>query len=129
MGSNLIGETAWVVSGGGGGITAEIIPHEDGDDDAYGFMDVAIQKDKMRIESISHSGVVRMSVELVARNFRTTSTVTTSQTTTTTMTTTTMTETTTSASSTSRRERPSYFRDRAGAVSGDFSMAGRPAQA
>ncbi|CAE7653710.1 unnamed protein product [Symbiodinium microadriaticum] len=47
---SVLEETAWVITGGGGGVTAEMLPHgaqkeltcdmsTNGQDDAYGFMD------------------------------------------------------------------------------------------
>ena len=48
------GETAFVISGGGGGITSEILPSKTGQDDGYGFMDVVIQHDAMYITRYSH---------------------------------------------------------------------------
>ena len=52
-------ETAWVITGGGGGITSERTPVQGGHDDAYGFMDMKINKDSIYIEAISHGGVTR----------------------------------------------------------------------
>jgi hypothetical protein len=51
------GDTAWIVSGGGGGITSEAPPSLDGQDDQYGFMDIAISKDRLLIEAHSHGGI------------------------------------------------------------------------
>jgi hypothetical protein len=51
--------TAWVVSGGGGGVTSEHVPQSDGTDDQYGFMDLTLEKDKLTIEAISHGGILR----------------------------------------------------------------------
>jgi hypothetical protein len=66
-----VGDTAWVISGGGGGITSEGPPTVDnnipcegegddrvcdqatGDDDQYGFMDMVITKDKLSIRPYS----------------------------------------------------------------------------
>jgi len=60
-----IGDTAWVISGGGGGVTSEGPPVEDysgrlpqhdratGNDDQYGFMDMAITKDHLSIKPYS----------------------------------------------------------------------------
>jgi len=83
-----IGGAAWVVSGGGGGITSEGLPREDGDDDMYGFFDVTISKSAIKLESISHSGIVRHTKVISPRAPPTTTTSTTSGTTTTTTTTT-----------------------------------------
>merc|ERR1711957_366934 len=55
-----IGDTAWVVSGGGGGITSDGgDPTANGEDDAYGFMDLEISLETIIITAISHGGVVR----------------------------------------------------------------------
>merc|ERR1712226_1354687 len=54
-----LGETAWVISGGGGGITSEAGPTHSGEDDAYGFMDIELSLEKLVITAISHTGVSR----------------------------------------------------------------------
>jgi len=69
-----IGNAAWVVSGGGGGVTSEGLPRIDGDDDQYGFMDVAISKHQMKIESLSHTGIVRQTLVIEPRRKTTSST-------------------------------------------------------
>eukprot|EP00406_Dinophysis_acuminata_P059097 CAMPEP_0179285194 /NCGR_PEP_ID=MMETSP0797-20121207/39079_1 /TAXON_ID=47934 /ORGANISM="Dinophysis acuminata, Strain DAEP01" /LENGTH=395 /DNA_ID=CAMNT_0020993997 /DNA_START=39 /DNA_END=1223 /DNA_ORIENTATION=- len=56
---NFLAPTAWIVSGGGGGITSEGTPSSEGHDDQYGFMDLTLTKDEITIEAISHSGEVR----------------------------------------------------------------------
>lgn len=56
---NLVKPTAWIVSGGGGGITSEGTPTEDGQDDQYGFMDLTLSKHEIKITAISHGGQVR----------------------------------------------------------------------
>jgi len=89
-----IGGAAWLVSGGGGGITSEGLPREDGDDDMYGFFDVTISKSAIKLESISHSGIVRHTKVISPRPPPTTTTSTTSGTSTTTTTSTTSTTTT-----------------------------------
>ena len=43
-----------MISGGGGGITSEILPSKTGEDDGYGFMDVRIQHDAMYVTRYSH---------------------------------------------------------------------------
>jgi len=48
------GATAWVVSGGGGGITSEGPPRPDGNDGEYGFVDVTVTKDLLSIQMIGH---------------------------------------------------------------------------
>jgi len=78
-----LGNAAWVVSGGGGGITSEGMPREDGDDDMYGFMDVTISKSEMKIEALSHSGIIRKTVTLQPRRLTSTTTATATLTTTT----------------------------------------------
>ena len=57
------GETAYIISGGGGGITSEILPTTTGEDDGYGFMDVIIQHDAMYIYKYSH-GVLTEKIKL-----------------------------------------------------------------
>lgn len=56
---NFLKPTAVIISGGGGGITCEGIPSEDGDDDQYGFMDLTLSQDTIKIEAISHGGLLR----------------------------------------------------------------------
>jgi len=48
------GSTAWVVSGGGGGITSEGAPRLDGNDREYGFVDVTVTKELLSIQMIGH---------------------------------------------------------------------------
>jgi len=50
-------DTAWLITGGGGGVTAEISPSPDGNDDAYGFMEVEISLQALKITAYSHGGV------------------------------------------------------------------------
>mmetsp|Transcript_125821 Transcript_125821/g.341633 ORF Transcript_125821/g.341633 Transcript_125821/m.341633 type:complete len:81 (-) Transcript_125821:311-553(-) len=57
--SDFLDPTAYVVSGGGGGVTSEQRPESSGEDDEYGFMEMALSKDSIRIESISHGGQTR----------------------------------------------------------------------
>jgi len=57
--SNILRPTAYIVSGGGGGITAENTPEHDGQDDEYGFVDLTLSKEEIMIEALSHSGEVR----------------------------------------------------------------------
>merc|ERR1740121_811615 len=68
--TDFLGDTAWIVSGGGGGITSEHPPNQGGWDDEYGFMDVSISKTKMSINAISHGGQVRDSAVISPRNAR-----------------------------------------------------------
>ncbi|CAK9091245.1 unnamed protein product [Durusdinium trenchii] len=56
------GETPYVISGGGGGITSEILPTKTGEDDGYGFMDVIIKHDSMHIYLYSHGGVDKKTI-------------------------------------------------------------------
>lgn len=49
-------DTAWVITGGGGGINSENLPLANGMDDQYGFMDMAISLDRIDITAISHGG-------------------------------------------------------------------------
>merc|ERR1711920_454766 len=94
-----IGGAAWVVSGGGGGITSEHLPRVDGNDDQYGFFDVTISRSAIKLEGISHGGVLR-STTVVAPRVRPTSTTSTTTSTNTSTTETTVTETTTSLTTT-----------------------------
>eukprot|EP00811_Abedinium_folium_P003671 NODE_13377_length_1169_cov_4.596929.p1 GENE.NODE_13377_length_1169_cov_4.596929~~NODE_13377_length_1169_cov_4.596929.p1 ORF type:complete len:332 (-),score=111.61 NODE_13377_length_1169_cov_4.596929:92-1087(-) len=50
------GDTAWVVTGGGGGVTSEGIPAINGDDDQYGFLDFEMQKGSITIKAYAHGG-------------------------------------------------------------------------
>merc|ERR1712083_413088 len=94
-----IGDAAWVVSGGGGGITSEGLPRVDGNDDQYGFFDVTISKSAIKLEAISHGGVLR-STTVIAPRVKPTSTTSTTTSTDTSTTQTTETETTTSLTTT-----------------------------
>jgi len=57
--NDFLDPTAWVVSGGGGGITSEHIPDPDGNDDQYGFVDLTVAKDELVFEALSHKGKLR----------------------------------------------------------------------
>jgi len=57
--NDFLDPTAWIVSGGGGGITSEHVPDTKGYDDQYGFMDMTLTKDKLKFEALSHKGVTR----------------------------------------------------------------------
>jgi len=57
--TNFLNLTAYFVSGGGGGITSEHKPEDSGDDDEYGFMDMVITKDRIKVEALSHGGQIR----------------------------------------------------------------------
>jgi len=60
-------ETAWIVSGGGGGVTSEQQPDPNGWDDMYGFMDLTLSKSEIIIEAISHGGQIRKTVSVKQR--------------------------------------------------------------
>jgi len=68
--NNLLRPSAYIVSGGGGGITAEGPPSKDGHDDMYGFMDVSFSSTDIRIEAISHGGHVRRVAHVKQRGRR-----------------------------------------------------------
>lgn len=69
------GDTAWVVSGGGGGITSEGPPNRppNGQDDQYGFVDVKVAKDTLEILMYSYlpedttEPILRRSVEVAKK--------------------------------------------------------------
>jgi len=56
---NFLHPTAWVVSGGGGGITSEGYPDPAGYDDQYGYHELALTKEMIEIRAISHGGIQR----------------------------------------------------------------------
>lgn len=58
---NFLRPTAWIVSGGGGGITSEDVPNEAGLDDQYGFFELTLSLDTIEVQGISHGGKLRMS--------------------------------------------------------------------
>merc|ERR1711874_320411 len=60
--TDFLDPTAWVVSGGGGGVTSEHVPKADGTDDQYGFMDMTLSKESLKIEAISHGGQLRRTI-------------------------------------------------------------------
>ncbi|CAK0864396.1 unnamed protein product [Prorocentrum cordatum] len=62
--ANPMKPTSVLISGGGGGITSEDIPREDGDDDTYGFVDLELAKDTIGVRMISHGGKVRKNVRI-----------------------------------------------------------------
>lgn len=64
---NFLSPTAYVVSGGGGGITSESIPEQAGEDDAYGFMDLTMTRQFILIEAISHGGHLRQTAKVWPR--------------------------------------------------------------
>lgn len=57
--SNFLRPTAWIVSGGGGGITSEGQPDREGYDDQYGFFELTLAKDVIEIQGLSHGGIQR----------------------------------------------------------------------
>lgn len=63
----LSGGTCSVVSGGGGGITSEGIPSRVGDDDQYGFMDLLIKKDVIKVHALSHMLKLRKTISCPPR--------------------------------------------------------------
>ncbi|CAE8615800.1 unnamed protein product [Polarella glacialis] len=98
-GKGLLG-TAYVVSGGGGGIMSEGTPSADGHDDQYGFFDIAITRHTLNLSAISHGGILRSTTVVEPRVGMLTQTSTSTTSTTTTMTTT-ATSTTSSSTTTS----------------------------
>jgi len=65
---NFLRPTAYVVSGGGGGITSEALPNANGTDNQYGFMDLALSKKEIMIEMVSHGGQVRSTTCVLPRH-------------------------------------------------------------
>lgn len=61
------GDTAYIISGGGGGITSEGVPSMDGNDDQYGFMDLTLSRQHILIQAISHGGRVRSNTTVFPR--------------------------------------------------------------
>lgn len=57
--TNFLSPTAYIVSGGGGGITSEGFPDHEGYDDQYGFHELTLSKDMIVIQAISHGGIQR----------------------------------------------------------------------
>jgi hypothetical protein len=94
--------TAYVISGGGGGITSEGLPSEDGFDDMYGFLDIAFTKDMIVIEAVSHGGKLRSHTEVREYHVAVSTTSTTSTTSSTTSTTATSSTSTITSTSTTR---------------------------
>jgi len=58
-GGNYVRGTTVVVTGGGGGITSEKLPDSYGQDDEYGFMLMQLASKTVKIDAISHKGIVR----------------------------------------------------------------------
>lgn len=52
------GDTAMIISGGGGGITSEELPNIfTGEDDSYGFMDLTITQAEIKVVRYTHGGL------------------------------------------------------------------------
>jgi hypothetical protein len=64
---NWLRPTAWIVSGGGGGITSEGIPDPTGNDDQYGFFELTLSAKEIEIQGISHGGQTMFQTFLVQR--------------------------------------------------------------
>jgi len=64
---NVLGPTPFLITGGGGGITSQETPSEDGEDDQYGFMDMTLTSETLKIEAISHGGQLRKTIEFGPR--------------------------------------------------------------
>uniref|UniRef100_A0A7S4QF13 C-type lectin domain-containing protein n=1 Tax=Alexandrium monilatum TaxID=311494 RepID=A0A7S4QF13_9DINO len=56
---NHMAPTAYIISGGGGGITSEDMPDSRGEDDQYGFIDLTLTPREILIEAVSHGGHLR----------------------------------------------------------------------
>jgi len=102
----ILGGCPYLISGGGGGITSEGLPAADGLDDMYGFMDLTLSKEVIKVEAISHGGQLRVAKRVHRRLPATTTstrtaTMTTATSTATTATTTSSTTRTLTASTTS----------------------------
>mmetsp|Transcript_68091 Transcript_68091/g.160266 ORF Transcript_68091/g.160266 Transcript_68091/m.160266 type:complete len:480 (+) Transcript_68091:68-1507(+) len=59
--------TVVCITGGGGGITAEFWPDNDGNDDQYGFIDMTLWGDKCLLQMISHGSKLRRSHSFTQR--------------------------------------------------------------
>lgn len=57
---NFIKPSAWIIAGGGGGITSESTPDLDGNDDQYGFFELTLTRDAIEVQGISHGGAIRV---------------------------------------------------------------------
>jgi len=64
---NFLSPTAWIVSGGGGGITSEAAPDPEGNDDQYGFYELTLSKEVIQIQGFSHGGLKRSETFLKQR--------------------------------------------------------------
>jgi len=56
---NFIRPTAWIISGGGGGITSEFFANPAGYDNQYGFFELTLTRDAIEVQGISHGGMLR----------------------------------------------------------------------
>jgi len=65
---NFLAPSAWIVSGGGGGISSFTDVDAEGDDDSYGFVDLTLEKEEINITAISHGGQVRATKRLLPRS-------------------------------------------------------------
>merc|ERR1719291_755336 len=52
---NFLAPTAWVISGGGGGITSDFLPDLNGDSQ-YGFMHMTLSNDSIEVVNVQHTG-------------------------------------------------------------------------
>ncbi|CAK0850744.1 unnamed protein product [Prorocentrum cordatum] len=68
LGNNFLKPTAYLITGGGGGITSEGPPTRTGHDDQYGFVDVTLSRTVLRIEMVSHGGQLRRSANVTQRH-------------------------------------------------------------
>uniref|UniRef100_A0A7S1LQE7 Calcineurin-like phosphoesterase domain-containing protein n=1 Tax=Alexandrium catenella TaxID=2925 RepID=A0A7S1LQE7_ALECA len=51
-----MGASAWVITGGGGGVTSEEAPHVNGEDDSYGYMEIVLSLESINVTTYSHGG-------------------------------------------------------------------------
>jgi len=65
---NQLGETAVVISGGGGGITSEDVPDAEGWDDQYGFVKMQMSKEEIILRHVSHGSQMRREVRVWKRH-------------------------------------------------------------
>jgi len=104
--TDFLDPTAWVVSGGGGGVTSEHVPMANGSDDQYGFMDMTLSREQITVAMISHGGEHRRKIHIkhhyIHRKTETTVTTPTTQTTETTTTKKTTTEEITTTTTTEK---------------------------
>jgi len=64
---NILAPTAVIVTGGGGGVTSAGVPDLDGNDDQYGFVDMAFSRELVTVELVSHGGQVRSTTHVRPR--------------------------------------------------------------